>query len=275
MRYEIFWEINFFYIFKNMDEDSLIKDEYWKLKRKKQKLAKKEKRKKQIEEILSRGGDPSLELKPLRKKKRLKEEIEFSPIRVIIDLQYESMMTEKEKSLLVKQIYHIYGSNANAEHPLRLTLTSFEGNVANGVQKIGGFSNWTCLETTKSSYLDAFDQKELVYLTAESNESLEELNEKDVYIIGGLVDHNRLKGISNEIATKQGLRTARLPVSEYVDMKTRKVLTVNQVFDILLYKTILKEWDKVFEHVLPKRKGGKIKSKIENNNNEDTTIGSS
>lgn len=256
-----------------MDEDSVAaKDDYWKIKRKRQREARKEKRKKQIEEILSRGGDPSVELKPLRKKKkRSKDEIEFSPIRVVIDLQYDSMMTDKERTSLVNQIYYIYGSNANVEHPIQLTLTSFEGNVAKGVEKIGGFSKWTCLETSKESYLEKFNKDELVYLTAESNEVLDELNEKDVYIIGGLVDHNRLKGISNDIATKQGLRTARLPVSEYVDMKTRKVLTVNQVFEILLYKTMMKEWDKVFERVLPKRKGGKIKNKIENKDDSSTS----
>ncbi len=43
------------------------------------------------------------------------------------------------------------------------------------------------------SYLDCFSKDELVYLTADSNECIQELDERKIYIIGGLVDKNRHK----------------------------------------------------------------------------------
>jgi Trm5-related predicted tRNA methylase len=43
------------------------------------------------------------------------------------------------------------------------------------------------------NYLEAFPKQNIVYLTAESDTVLEELNDDDYYVIGGLVDHNRLK----------------------------------------------------------------------------------
>jgi tRNA (guanine9-N1)-methyltransferase len=49
-----------------------------------------------------------------------------------------------------------------------------------------------------------------------------------VYVIGGFVDHNRLKGATFEFATAAGLRTAKLPLGEFVVLNSRAVLTVNQ-----------------------------------------------
>jgi tRNA (guanine9-N1)-methyltransferase len=44
-------------------------------------------------------------------------------------------------------------------------------------------------------YMDVFKKEELVYLTAESPNVIQTLEDDKVYIIGGLVDHNRLKVI--------------------------------------------------------------------------------
>ncbi len=41
--------------------------------------------------------------------------------------------------------------------------------------------------------MDVFKKEELVYLTAESPNVIQTLEDDKVYIIGGLVDHNRLK----------------------------------------------------------------------------------
>lgn len=51
---------------------------------------------------------------------------------------------------------------------------------------------------------------------------------QQVYIIGGIVDRNRLKGATYEKASAQMIATARLPLQEFVDMGAyTRVLTVN------------------------------------------------
>lgn len=51
------------------------------------------------------------------------------------------------------------------------------------------------------------------------------------------------------------IRTARLPIGTYLaSLKTRKVLTVNQTFEILLKWVETRDWEQALESVIPKRK---------------------
>jgi tRNA (guanine9-N1)-methyltransferase len=42
-------------------------------------------------------------------------------------------------------------------------------------------------------FTDVFDKDKIVYLTSESDNVVEEIDQDKVYIIGGLVDHNSQK----------------------------------------------------------------------------------
>jgi tRNA (guanine9-N1)-methyltransferase len=56
-------------------------------------------------------------------------------------------------------------------------------------------------------------------------------------------------------AVEGGVRIARLPIGKYMaDMPTRKVLTVNQVFEILLRWLETRDWKEALYAVMPKRK---------------------
>lgn len=58
-----------------------------------------------------------------------------------------------------------------------------------------------------------------------------------------------------EKAQKSGIRVARLPIGRYLaNFPTRKVLTVNQVFEILVHWAQTKDWEKALYSVMPKRK---------------------
>jgi tRNA (guanine9-N1)-methyltransferase len=49
-----------------------------------------------------------------------------------------------------------------------------------------------------------------------------------VYIIGGIVDRNRLKGATYNRAIADGIATAKLPLDDYLQMgSATRVLTVN------------------------------------------------
>ena len=100
-----------------------------------------------------------------------------------------------------------------------------------------------------------------MYLTSDSDTILEHLEDDAVYIIGGIVDRNRLKGVAMQRATELGISTAKLPLDEYLkQMPSTRVLTCNHVFDILLkYRENGNNWSLALQQVLPSRKGAELK----------------
>ena len=105
-----------------------------------------------------------------------------------------------------------------------------------GLEKIAGFEAWR-ISASEKTYTEAFKGQKIVYLTAESPNVLEDFDPDSVYVIGGMVDHNRLKGQCHSSAVAAGVETARLPIEGNVDLRgTRTVLTVNHVFELLLRK---------------------------------------
>ncbi|KAI5198600.1 hypothetical protein E4T39_06693 [Aureobasidium subglaciale] len=105
-------------------------------------------------------------------------------------------------------------------------------------------------------------QAETIYLSADSDYTLTELKPFSTYIIGGLVDKNREKGICAARAQAAGIKTARLPIGDYLAMASRKVLTTNHVHEIMLRWLECGDWGEAFMKVIPKRKGGQLKGYV-------------
>ncbi|BBN08477.1 tRNA (guanine9-N1)-methyltransferase [Marchantia polymorpha subsp. ruderalis] len=173
----------------------------------------------------------------------------------VIDLEFSHLMKPQELTSLIQQVMYSYAANARAEHPGRITLTGVTGTIQESLEKISGYKNWL-LHKEEASYLDVFkDRKEdLVYLTADSETILEELDSSKIYIVGGLVDRNRWKNITLDKAKEQGIATAKLPVGDHLKMAGSKVLTVNQVMELLLCFQKLKDWKQTLRQVVPLRK---------------------
>ncbi|KAF9006692.1 guanine-1-methyltransferase-domain-containing protein [Cyathus striatus] len=118
-------------------------------------------------------------------------------------------------------------------------------------------------------------QQTIVYLTADSDDELTELRPDETYIIGGIVDHNRYKNLCLNKAKESGIRTARLPIGRYLaSLPTRKVLTVNQVFEILVKWVETRNWEEAFHCIIPKRKfhaggKGKVQNEISTDRRDD------
>ena len=98
----------------------------------------------------------------------------------------------------------------------------------------------------------------IIYLTADSPYTLQRLEPHATYIVGGLVDKNREKGLCYRRARARGIRTARLPIGQFLAMQSRKVLTTNHVVEIMLRWLEHGDWGRAFLDVIPKRKGGKL-----------------
>ena len=116
----------------------------------------------------------------------------------------------------------------------------------------------------------ALPKTSIIYLTADSPNTITSLVPNTTYIIGGLVDKNRHKGLCYRQACEASsqkshgesnisIPTAKLPIGEYMTMQSRTVLTVNHVVEIMLRWLESGDWGEAFLSVIPKRKGGRLK----------------
>ncbi|KAI7284055.1 hypothetical protein KC345_g2555 [Hortaea werneckii] len=141
-----------------------------------------------------------------------------------------------------------------------------------GGQFKGVFSKYADLSDADKKKLQ--EEGEVVYLTSDSPHTLTEMKPYSTYIIGGLVDKNREKGICYKRACeaaekckvegrKMEVKTAKLPIGEYLEMSSRKVLATNHVNEIMLKWLECGDWGEAFMRVIPKRKGGKLREEEE------------
>ncbi|KAM6034853.1 tRNA methyltransferase 10 homolog B isoform 2-T2 [Theristicus caerulescens] len=173
-------------------------------------------------------------------KERLLEARASGP-RLCVDLGVADRMSQKETSRLASQIRRLYGANKRAQKPFWLCLTEFVvGSLIyeECFRMNDGFSNYL-MDTTQESYLDLFPLDVIVYLTPDSENVLEDIDPKKVYVLGGLVDESIHKKLTLQRAQEQSLQTARLPIREYMvkNVNTKnyhsETLAINQVFDVL------------------------------------------
>ncbi|GAA5845134.1 hypothetical protein JCM11251_008006 [Rhodosporidiobolus azoricus] len=97
----------------------------------------------------------------------------------------------------------------------------------------------------------------VVYLTGDSPNVLTSLEPGKTYVLGGIVDRNRYKNLCLNKANELGIAHAQLPIGEFLpEMQTRKVLTVNQVYEILINWVADPDggWREALRKVMPERK---------------------
>lgn len=177
-------------------------------------------------------------------------------------------MTAKEINSLASQLRYCYAYNRRSSLPCYATATSVAGETLQHLKNVSGFEEWanrgfTC---TGKSLEDFFQSEisEMVYLTSDSDNVLEVLENNKTYIIGGIVDRNRLKRATISRAEALGLKTAKLPLDAHLkQMESTRVLTCNHTFNILLKCKELvgkceNPWRQALMEVLPNRKGAKF-----------------
>lgn len=172
---------------------------------------------------------------------------------VVVDCAWEDFHSERDLNSLSQQIMFCYSLNKKSTNPTQLFLTGVGERLRNQLCKVEA-NHWMGVTIDSKEFTDIGLTKQLVYLTSDADETLEFLDPDSAYVIGGIVDRNRLKGITHRKATEQGIKTAKLPIKEYCTIKSTPVLTVNHVFDILLSFSKCGSWGDAFKSILPQRK---------------------
>ncbi len=218
------------------------------------------------------------------------------PITLIIDCGFDDLMHDTERTSLSSQITRSYSDNYRARYRAHLAVSSFGGKLRRRFDTLlhQHYKNWKGVRVLEEDYVEAAErakewmsganggklagtfaadaqgassqsaeelqkQAEVVYLTSDSENTLDRLKPYSTYIIGGLVDKNRHKGICYKSACDRGIKTAKLPIDEYMEMQSRFVLATNHVVEIMVRWLECGDWGEAFLKVMPKRKGGRLR----------------
>ncbi|WEW59918.1 tRNA (guanine(9)-N(1))-methyltransferase [Emydomyces testavorans] len=220
------------------------------------------------------------------------------PITFILDCDFDDLMLDKERKSLASQITRSYSDNSRSKYRAHLVVSCFNKLLKERFDTVLAkqYERWRGVTMTETDFISAAEsaqsrmkqprggrlagmfaskakvekskleeEGEMIYLTSDSPETLTELKPYSTYIIGGLVDKNRHKGICYKRAIEKGVKTAKLPIGDYMQMSSRYVLATNHVVEIMIRWLELGDWGKAFDQVIPKRKGGTLKS----NSNEE------
>ena len=239
---------------------------YRKEKRKLVKMKRKEKASSNTDD----DGNPGLSKRERQNEMKAKlREAMVTGQRICVDLSLDVYMSEKECSRLAQQLCRLYGSNRIAARPAHVYFTGLNKSgflYQECVRKNSGFENYA-VEMTEKSHMDMFSLDEIVYLSPNSSNVLETIDKDKVYVIGGLVDESVQKNFTQSRAEKLDIQTMRLPITEHMDrvdssLKTgnyNTILTINQVFEILLTFTEAGDWKLALSRGVPQRKGFVLK----------------
>jgi len=206
-------------------------------------------------------GGPSKEEVRTQQLARMKEAV-GTGIKVCLDFQFEGMMIEKELTHLVNQAKRVYSSNKSAITPFDLHFINLHKSSKTYqmcCDKNTGFENYI-VTVSDSGATELFEADNIVYLTPDSDTVLEDLCHDHVYVVGGLVDDSVKKNTSHLYCEAARLRTARLPIPELMSRSEgggsfKQILTINQVFDILLDFHQKRDWRSALSKHVPAKTG--------------------
>lgn len=214
-----------------------------------------------MEEEKTIFGCSDQQVKILRKDKLNEKKDELlnkckSVSKVIIDLDFDKEMTIGGIGSLKNQLHYCYSHYRRSAAPLYFQLVGVGPKLAFSMLKSPGLSEWPIGVTgRKLEEITMIDAANYVYLSGDSDEILTELDSTKTYIIGGIVDHNHKKGLCHQKAIDLGLKTAKLPIVESgFKLATSAIITVDQVYLMLLKWQETKDWKIAISTAVPKRK---------------------
>ena len=205
----------------------------------------------------------------LETKTRLDEACRTKNLAICLDLGWAGSMNGKEISKLASQLARVHGANKKSPKPAKVYFSSFaeESSLyAECVRKHIGFESYQ-IEMDHRPHHELFEKDEIVILSPDAEQPLEQVELGKVYVIGGIVDETRKHRLTLDQAATNQIAARRLPIREHLELEDQSkrgrrgvctILAANQVFEILLKQFETGCWKEALKVGVPPRKGFKI-----------------
>lgn len=213
-------------------EKKTIKYERRKEKLKAKKGAAKIKLKEKLEEVSHEEKLAFSANKKYEKQRRAENAVKamHSDVNVCIDLSFNNANSPREQRSLIKQCTLAYAAIRNSAHGVALHISSLQGEVGAALES-QGIEQWH-IRRHETSAFDVFDRENIVVLSPDADEILQEFDPSKIYIVGGIVDRTVRSNLTLDRACEQGVASLRLPVKEFFPQAQSHVINIDQVVSL-------------------------------------------
>ncbi|CAI4221572.1 unnamed protein product [Auanema sp. JU1783] len=164
--------------------------------------------------------------------------------RIAIDCRFIPLLSPRAADLTAIQLQHLVSHNKQRREPWPLYFVNYDDTDEKMkiLQKkhlaICTSHNSSGPILTKENYTSLAERNKIVYLSPHAETEIEEIEDDNVYVIGGIVDRVPEKGIhphaSRVTAEQDNVRCLRLPLDQHVKWESgHKFLTLLAVMNIL------------------------------------------
>ncbi|CAD8108059.1 unnamed protein product [Paramecium sonneborni] len=176
-----------------------------------------------------------------------------SPFKIIIDCGFEENMSDKEQRSLARQISELYQENRKLDIPLKLYVTNIYPILHKYLEQYH-YKQWQLISDERLFIdIEEFKQANIVYLSPDGEEELQEIKEDEVYVIGGLVDRVIMKNATLNRSRQLGVRSAKLPIGQFIKKNYKKCLNVSTAALMISGWLQYKDWSKAFDSIVPQK----------------------
>lgn len=174
---------------------------------------------------------------------------------LVFDCAFNDIMTKYEIRYTARQLKYAFSENRLDNRPFVMHLCNMnkDSQLWHYLKKEIRNIEQLPIKIHAEDITEIFPTENLVYLTPDAEDVIQEFDENNTYVVGGLVDKATRTPVTLAKAKRINVRTMRLPLDKYIKFHSHKTLTLDQMILIMLELKRSHDWNKALLHV-PKRK---------------------
>lgn len=186
---------------------------------------------------------------------RLHRAIMLNEPSLVFDFGFNDLMSKYETRDAARQLKYAFSENRLDSKPFVIHLCNLQKESQLWYELKNNIKNLETLpwKIHSGEITDVFPAEQLVYLSPDAEDVIQEFDANKTYVIGGLVDKASRTPVTLAKSKRLNIRSMRLPLDKYIKFHSHKTLTLDQMVMIMLELKRSQDWTRALKRV-PKRK---------------------